>query len=59
MHKGRYAPVIYVTGCEHVRKRRHVREHDHEAEQQTSRELVPAHAHGHEHAVDVHHRDRE
>lgn len=47
-------PVFQITGGENVGDRRHVRIHYHEAKKHAARELVTAHAHSDEHAVDVH-----
>lgn len=47
-------PVFQITGGEDVGDWRHVRIHYHETKQHAARELVTAHAHGDEHAVDIH-----
>jgi len=47
-------PVFQITGGEDVGNRRYVRIHYHEAKKHAARELVTAHTHGDEHAVDVH-----
>lgn len=53
---GSFLPVFLIGGGEDVRHRRHVRIGQHEAEQQASRDLIPAQADGQERVVDdVHH----